>query len=180
MTLNTQSEEPIPPFFHQAFHKSLGSLFRELYSESEIQALEREIFLGYTSLRGQSCSAVFYTPGPEDPLLRLRHTILLIGLDSLPFFTSRLRKTFYLLDLEISRSLHFHPEPGKELFYIEILGGDLNRSFLESLVPGIQNSYERTQKSVIDFEDFTQNKSAPWFVWGSEEEDLLDWLLSKS
>ena len=56
----------------------------------------------------------------EDPLLRINLHCITIVCRSMPFFAANIRSLFHKINLPINRSLHFHPEPGKEMYYIEI------------------------------------------------------------
>ncbi|WCL50618.1 NAD-glutamate dehydrogenase domain-containing protein [Leptospira sp. GIMC2001] len=164
-------------FFDDNFTKSLGSLFRDFYSQNEISYLRNEIYKKYESIQDSEIEIDIYEPGSDDPLLRIQHKVILITCGSLPFFASRIRKVFELLQLEISRSLHFHPNPGKELFYIEVLGSKIH--VLKNLTDGIKSSYSRIQKLTLEFRQFNQ-PSADWMQWERGVGEFLKWLLDRA
>lgn len=165
-------------FFHQSFGKSLGSLFQDFYAPQEIECLESEIRERYLALDGGEIETVLYVPGSGDPLLRLQHTVVLIACDSLPFFASRIRKVFQILNLEVSRSLHFHPQEGRELYYIEILG--THTEYLKKLIDGICTAYKKIQKLIASYREFVSEEGPRLELWSEEIRELLEWLLQKS
>jgi glutamate dehydrogenase len=165
--------------FHRNFEKSLGSLFREFYSPAELNSLEKEIKSHYCKFNSdEEVDSRIYIPEPDDPLLRRQHTILIIVCDSLPFFASRIRKVIQLLDLNVGRSMHFHPQPGKELYYIELLG--VRTDLLEKVKEGIHASYKKIKELTIDFKEFNNWKKNSGITWSKNFLDLQEWLLSKS
>jgi glutamate dehydrogenase len=165
--------------FHRNFDKSLGALFRDFYSPVELNILEKEIQNHYCKFNSdEEVDSVIYIPGEDDPLLRRQHTILIIACDSLPFFASRIRKAIQLLDLNVGRSLHFHPQQGKELYYIEVLG--VRSELLEKVRDGIHASYKKIKDLTLDFKEFNNWRKASNISWSQNIEDLQEWLLAKS
>lgn len=164
--------------YKKNFQNSLGSLFLEFYSKEELNYLEEELWNKYNSFKGDKVEFLFYKPGDSDPLLRRQHIILIIGCNSLPFFASRLRKVFQLLKIDISRSLHFHPQPGRELYYLET--SDDNYRFIEKLTEGIESAYNRILKLTEDFRIYYKQWEETNQNWDPEIKDLQKWLLDKS
>lgn len=165
-------------FFNKSYSNSLGSLFKDFYSSEELSTLEKEIRNHYESFPESEVEIEVYVPDPNDSLFRLRHHIVLIACKSLPFFASRIRKTFHLLHWEVNRILHFHPQPGSELYYIEIIQGSFEH--LTKLSDGLKSSYHKIQELTVSFEEFYRDKSADWLQWDPEFLELQAWLFHKS
>lgn len=168
-----------PEFYHKNFEKSLGSLFKDFYNSRELEELEEEIKDKFQSLDSSiPVDSIIYRPSEEDSLLRRQHTILLIACKSMPFFASRIRKAIQLLDLNVGRSLHFHPVPGEELYYVELLG--VESTMLEKVKEGIHASYFKIQDLTEQFKAFQEFIVAKNSNWSESIEDLQGWLLNKS
>jgi len=165
-------------FYRRNFYNSLGSLFRGFYSHEELQILESEIYSKYLEVSSQNVDTLIYNPGPEDPLLRRQTTVVLIACNSMPFFASRLRKVFQLLRIDINRSLHFHPEKGREVYYLETAIDNLE--LVIRLREGIQSSYNRILKLTGDFKGFYRDWEGFAGDWDLEILELQRWLLDKS
>lgn len=165
-------------FFRKSYNNSLGSLFKDFYSSEELSILEKELRNHYTAFPESEVEIEVYVPNPNDPLLRMQHHIVLISCKSLPFFASRIRKAFHLLHWEVNRILHFHPQEGSELYYIEIIQGSFEH--LKKLSDGLKSSYFKIQELTQSFTQFRKDRSAEWLQWDVEFLELQNWLLDKS
>ena len=107
--------------FIQAFNKSIGSIYLDFYLNNEVEFLQTELWQCFEESR--TTSPVYtksYDLKVDDPLLRINLHCIVIVCNSMPFFAANIRSLFHKTNLPINRSLHFHPEKGKEFYYIEI------------------------------------------------------------
>ena len=107
--------------FVEAFNKSIGSIYLDFYLNNEIDYLKDELWKIFEeSKKTEPVFTKTYNLNFEDPLLRINLHCITIVCRSMPFFAANIRSLFHKINLPINRSLHFHPEPGKEMYYIEI------------------------------------------------------------
>ncbi len=168
----------ISHFFHESFHRSLSSIYKDFYSQEELEFLEKELWAKYNSSTDHSSiHTVSYRPSSGDPLLRLNMECILISCPSTPFFAAKIRSIFHSLEVPINRSIHFHPNSGQELYYIEIQTS--NQEFMKKLILDIESAFRRITKFTNDFPHFKNrmerfSESHTGEVWS-----LLHWLIEK-
>ena len=110
----------ITPFFHESFQKSLSDIYTDFYQPAEISFLENELFDLFKQMGSSELNLKTYRPKESDPLLRIELTCITIICKSMPFYAAKIRELFHSHELEINRSLHFHPSDHQEFYYIEI------------------------------------------------------------
>jgi glutamate dehydrogenase len=168
----------ISHFFHESFSRSLSSIYKDFYSPEELNFLEKELWSTYNlSSDHSSIHTVSYRPSTGDPLIRLNMECILISCPSTPFFAAKIRSIFHSREVPINRSIHFHPNSGEELYYIEIQTS--NQDFMKQLILDIESAFHRITKFTKDFPLFHNrmkkiSESHTGDVWS-----LLHWLIEK-
>lgn len=155
---------------------SLGSLFTEFYTKEELQNLKDEINAKSRSLQSSGFEALQYIPGPSDPLLRISHICIVAKFPSLPFFTAKIRNTISKQQIEILRSIQFHPEEGWECIYLEAPLS--SREVWNGLVLNWREDYQRIISLVQNFKLFIEQEFH--FNTEDEEKELFQWLIQKA
>jgi glutamate dehydrogenase len=164
--------------FSENFEKSLGSLFLDFYSKGDLEFLRQEILSSYQSREKENLSIQILTPVQNDPLLRFKHRVIILSCFSMPFFAAKIKRIFEANSIPIRRNLHFHPEPGKELFYIEISDSWIER--LPQLVLEIKDSHSKIYESTTAYRLFVQDRKAEWLDFQEPYREILFWLLDKA
>lgn len=163
-------------FFLKSFQKSIGSHYRESYSENELNTIAQKLFEVFE----QKSSDIIYIEQYYE-LNELLHKkeidSILILCKSIPFFTAKIRGLFYKLDLDIKNSIHFHPSPSHEMFYIEIK--DIDDFQLKKVLFELELAYHKIKKYTQDYKQLTQENSFWWTGWEEIYKDLLAWLIHK-
>lgn len=169
-----------PPsnIFLEAFEKSLGSIYLDFYLNNEIDFLKKELWEIFTESNiKDSVSTKTYHPSLDDPLLRINLQCITIVCSSMPFYASNIRSLFHKINLPINRSLHFHPEPGKELYYIEIQTKDVE--IINRVIDQIKNSYSKIQSITRQFPIFQNKLDTIKELKGNDKISLIQWLMKK-
>ncbi|MBP9885290.1 MAG: NAD-glutamate dehydrogenase [Leptospiraceae bacterium] len=164
--------------FFEAINKSMGSIYLDFYLNNEINFLEQELWNIYEE--SKSLEPVYtrsYDFNFEDPLLRMNLSCIVIVCKSMPFFAANIRSLFHKKNLPINRSLHFHPESGKEMYYIEIQTKD--KEIIQNIQTQIESSYSRILKLTSQFPNFTNKIESQKELKKSDKWLLVDWLLKK-
>ncbi len=164
--------------FSENFEKSLGSLFLDFYSKGDLEFLRQEILSSYQSREKENLSIQILTPAQNDPLLRFKHRVIILSCFSMPFFAAKIKRIFEANSIPILRNLHFHPEPGKELFYIEISDSWIEK--LPQLDLEITDSHSKIYESTTAYRLFVQDRHAEWLEFQEPYREILFWLLDKA
>lgn len=165
-------------FFHSSFQKSLSDIYKDFYKSDEIEYLENELLEVFSESGNKNLSIKTYKPLEQDPLLRINLRCITIICKSMPFFAAKIRELFHRHDLEINRSLHFHPSEDFEFYYIEIqnLSNDLNTV----LSKNIKDAYSKILKYTKDYNFLVNQRSDLWNKnFQPEYVELIQWLLKK-
>lgn len=171
--MNHQQQE-----FQKSLQQSIGDLYKDFYSQKALNHLSNELYSIYQNNQQKNIHILKYTPTEEDPLIRINITCVAITCQSLPFFTSRIRKYFNEYDFAINRSIHFHPDQSHEMYYVEVRHDE--KSILDQLINQLKDSYEKIVTCTEDYRTFRQNEAAPWFSgWNQKQKELLDWFIHK-
>lgn len=164
--------------FSEAFNKSIGSIYLDFYLGNELNFLENELWSCFEEAKvSQTVYTKSYDLKTDDPLLRIHLHCIVIICKSMPFFAGKIRSLFHKMNLPINRSLQFHPEEGKEFYYIEIQTKDKN--LIRSVVDEIRTSYEKIAILTAQFPVFIEKLNALSEVTISDKWMLIDWLLKK-
>jgi glutamate dehydrogenase len=168
----------IAPFFHESFQKSLSDIYTDFYQPAEILYLENELFELYKNIQKDELSIKTYKPQEGDPLLRIELTCITIICNSMPFFAAKIRELFHSHELEINRSLHFHPSDHQEFYYIEIQ--NLQNHVIERLEEHLENAYKKILIYTQDYKFLVIDNEHLWSKsFDRLHTDLIDWLLKK-
>ena len=162
--------------FEGSFYQSLGSSYKSFYNQNEITLLVDELYTIYDECKFKEFDAKIISPSLQDQLHRTDVYQVIIVCNSMPFFTSKLRNTFYFHEIDVNRNIHFHPEKGKEIYYIEL--NEKYKNFIEKLDIDLETNYKKIITLTQDYLDFTKHPEATWLnVWKKEHNDLLNWIL---
>ena len=74
-------------------------------------------------------------------------------------------------------SLHFHPEPGKEMYYIEIQTKDTE--IIKNVTEQIKLYYTKIQNITSQFPVFQSKLDSVQSLKNSDKYPLVDWLIKK-
>lgn len=118
-----------------------------------------------------------YHPSLDDPLLRINLQCITIVCSSMPFYASNIRSLFHKINLPINRSLHFHPKPGKEMYYIEVQTKDVE--IINRVIDQIKNSYSKIQSITRQFPIFQNKLDTIKELKGNDKISLIQWLMKK-
>jgi glutamate dehydrogenase len=164
--------------FLDAFNKSIGSIYLDFYLNNELSFLQEELWQCYEeSKTTEPVYSKSYDLNLDDPLLRINLQCIVIVCKSMPFFAANIRSLFHKMNLPINRSLHFHPELGKEFYYIEIQTKD--KSVIETILTQIHNAYSKILNLTTQFPTFNQKLESIPNIKNSDKWQLIDWLLKK-
>ena len=164
--------------FIQAFNKSIGSIYLDFYLNNEVEFLQTELWQCFEESR--TTSPVYtksYDLKVDDPLLRINLHCIVIVCNSMPFFAANIRSLFHKTNLPINRSLHFHPEKGKEFYYIEIQTKD--KEIIDKVITAVHSSYTKIQTLISQFSIFQEKLESLPCIGTSDKSQLVDWLLKK-
>ncbi|MBK9501432.1 MAG: NAD-glutamate dehydrogenase [Leptospiraceae bacterium] len=164
--------------FIQAFNKSIGSIYLDFYLNNEVEFLQAELWQCFEE--SNATAPVFtksYDLKIDDPLLRINLHCIVIVCNSMPFFAANIRSLFHKTNLPINRSLHFHPEKGKEFYYIEIQTKE--KTIIDQVKTAVHSSYKKIQKLISEFSIFKERLESIPNIRLSDKSQLIDWLLKK-
>lgn len=164
--------------FSEAYNKSLGSIYLDFYLNNELTFLQNELWQCYEdSKKTVPVYTKSYNLDLDDPLLRINLHCIVIVCNSMPFFAAKIRTLFHKMKLPINRSLHFHPEPGKEFYYIEIQTKD--QEIIDTIIKQIQASYTKILNLTSQFPIFNRKLETIPYITSYDKWPLIDWLLKK-
>ncbi|MBP7281944.1 MAG: NAD-glutamate dehydrogenase [Leptospiraceae bacterium] len=164
--------------FVEAFNKSIGSIYLDFYLNNEIDYLKDELWKIFEeSKKTEPVFTKTYNLNFEDPLLRINLHCITIVCRSMPFFAANIRSLFHKINLPINRSLHFHPEPGKEMYYIEIQTKDTE--IIKNVTEQIKLYYTKIQNITSQFPVFQSKLDSVQSLKNSDKYPLVDWLIKK-
>ena len=168
----------ISSFFHESFQKSLSDIYTDFYQPAEINYLEKELYDLYSNSQSSELNIKTYKPSESDPLLRIELSCITIVCKSMPFFAAKIRELFHSHELEINRSLHFHPSEDKEFYYIEIQ--NLQSHTIERIEEHLENAYKRILVYTKDYKFLVIDNEHLWSKsFDKLHTELLEWLLKK-
>jgi glutamate dehydrogenase len=168
----------IMPFFHESFQKSLSDIYIDFYQPAEINYLENELFDLHQQVGSSELKIKTYKPQESDPLLRIELTCITIICKSMPFYAAKIRELFHSHELEINRSLHFHPSDHQEFYYIEIQ--NLESHAIERLEEHLESAYKRILGFTKDYKFLVIDNEHLWSKsFDKLHTELIEFLLKK-
>ena len=168
----------ITPFFHESFQKSLSDIYTDFYQPAEISFLENELFDLFKQMGSSELNLKTYRPKESDPLLRIELTCITIICKSMPFYAAKIRELFHSHELEINRSLHFHPSDHQEFYYIEIQ--NLEPHAVDRLEEHLESAYKRILGFTKDYKFLVIDNEHLWSKsFDKLHTELIEFLLKK-